>query len=59
MAKILNVSLDWLFEDELVVKEDSVGQQSIPPGIVAGFEAFSYAISNVLECSTSENDDSK
>ena len=47
LAKVLGKSLDWLFEDELA-EEEAGNQQTILPGIVAGLEAFSSAIDNLM-----------
>lgn len=49
LAKVLRVSLDWLFKEELVDEEKSGIQTPIPSGVVAGLEAFSSAISGLME----------
>lgn len=48
LSKLLNVSLDLLFADELI--EDNTPEadtQQLPPGIVAGLETFAAALENL------------
>lgn len=54
LAKVLNISLDWLFETELANEEKAGIQPPILPGVIAGLEAFSSAVSDLMEKSMSE-----
>ncbi len=49
IAKKLNISLDWLFTEELASEGNISTQQKVPPGIVAGLETFASAIGNLME----------
>ena len=48
LVKVLGVSLDWLFEDEIAGRENEEYEQSIPAGVITGLEAFSSAIDNLM-----------
>lgn len=48
LAKALDVSLDWLFEDELANEIKATTAQPIPAGVIAGLETFSSAIDNLM-----------
>lgn len=56
MAKILNISLDWLFAEELAKEENADVQKRNLPGAMAGLKAFATAIDNLMEQSMSETD---
>ncbi len=56
MAKILNISLDWLFAEELAKEEKADVQKRIPPGAMAGLKALATAMDNLMEQSKSETD---
>lgn len=49
LAKELEVSLDWLFAEELAKSEDIEVQQKMLPGTVAGLETFASSISSIME----------
>lgn len=57
LAKVLNTSLDWLFETELTNKEKVDIQSPILPGVVSGLEVFSSAINALMEQSMSKIND--
>ena len=57
LAKVLNISLDWLFAEELAKEDTADTQGKIPPGIVAELETFSSAISNLMEQTMSETNE--
>ena len=54
LAKVLNISLDWLFETELANEEKAGIQPPILPGVIAGLEAFSSPVSDLMEQSMSK-----
>ncbi|MGY0373223.1 helix-turn-helix transcriptional regulator [Clostridium sp. JNZ J1-5] len=57
LAKVLNTSLDWLFETELTNKEKIDAQSPILPGVVSGLEVFSSAVNALMEKSMSKIND--
>lgn len=59
LAKVLNISLDWLFAEELAKEGTAETQGKILPGIVAGLDTFSSAISNLMEQTISETNEEK
>lgn len=54
LAKVLNISLDWLFETELTNKEKVDIQSPILQGVVSGLEVFSSGINSFMEQSMSK-----
>ena len=57
LAKVLNTSLDWLFETEITNKEKVDIQSPILPGVVAGLEVFSSKLNALMEESMSKIND--
>lgn len=57
LAKVLNISLDWLFETELTNKEKVDIQSPILQGVVSGLEVFSSGINSFMEQSMSKIND--
>lgn len=57
LAKVLNTSLDWLFETELTNQEKADIRSPILPGIISGLEAFSSAVKALMEQSISKTND--
>jgi hypothetical protein len=56
MAKILNISLDWLFAEELANEEKADIQKRNLPGAMVGLKVFATAVDNLMEQSISETD---
>ena len=54
IAKELEISLDWLFAEELAKKDDT--QVRILPGIVTGLETFASAIECLMDQNFSKTD---
>lgn len=57
LAKVLNTSLDWLFETELTNNEKTDIQSHILPGAMAGLEVFSSAVTALMGQSMSKFND--
>lgn len=57
LAKVLDTSLDWLFETELTNKEKVDIQSPILPGLVSGLEEFSSALNTLMKQSMSKIND--
>jgi transcriptional regulator with XRE-family HTH domain len=49
LAKILNISLDRLFAEELAKEENLDVQKRTLPGAIAGLKAFATATDNLIE----------
>jgi len=49
LAKELNISLDYLFAEELAKNNIEDTKRKIPPGMIAVLETFSSAVDNLVE----------
>lgn len=54
IAKELEISIDWLFTEELAKKDNT--QVRILPGMVTGLETFASAINSLMDQSISTTD---